>query len=242
VSGPKELNNEAITGRESMLVKNWMSRDVITIEKDASMRIAVKLLERHHIRSLPVMQKEQLVGILSISDIKRASASDASSLEIHELMYLIEKIQIKEIMTKNPVTVDFHQTVDEVAELLLDKNISGAPVIDQENHLAGIITRSDILKVMISMTGANRKGIDFGFEVEDEPGSIKEITDTIRFYKGRLASIMISYRNAPVGSRHVYIRIYHVDRDRIEELKDIMFHRFKVLYILDYLEASREVF
>jgi len=225
-----------------MLVKNWMSRDVITIEKDASMQIAVKLLEQHHIRSLPVMHKNQLVGILSGSDIKRASASNASSLEIHELMYLIEKIQIKEIMTKNPITVSLHQTVDEVAELLLANNLSGAPVVDEENHLAGIITRSDILKVMISLTGANRRGIDFGFEVKDEPGSIKKITDTIRRFNGRLASILISYRDAPVGSRHVFIRVYHMDRSRIEELKDNLFNRFKVLYIFDYLEASREVF
>ncbi len=225
-----------------MLVENWMSRDVITIERGDLMHMAVKLMKQHQIRSLPVVHENRLIGIVSNGDIKRASASNASSLEIHEMLYLVERIQIKEIMTKPPISVSPNETVDEVAEVMLKKNISSTPVVDADGILVGIITRSDILKVMISLSGADRRGIDFGFKVSDEPGSIKEITDTIRSFGGRLASILISYRVAPVGSRHVYVRVFHVDRHRLDTLKKELFSNCNVLYIIDYLEQSREVF
>ncbi|MFH2133137.1 MAG: CBS and ACT domain-containing protein [bacterium] len=225
-----------------MLVKDWMSKEVITIDEDDSMRMAIKLMKEYKIRSLPVMKKGKLVGILSNGDIKRASASDATSLEIHEMKYLIDKILIRDIMVKHPITASPLQTVDEVADLLLKENISSAPVLDNAGNLIGIITKSDILKVMVSLSGSNRRGIDFGFEIPDAPGSIKEITDIFRSYGGRLASILISYRQAPAGSRHVYIRVYHVNRRELEALKSDLFSKFKVLYMIDYIEQSREVF
>ena len=82
-----------------MLVKNWMSKPAITIDIDAFMNDAIKLLKNHNIKMLPVMEKGRLVGIVTDRDLKRASASDATTLEIHELLYLISKIKIKEIMT-----------------------------------------------------------------------------------------------------------------------------------------------
>jgi acetoin utilization protein AcuB len=225
-----------------MLAKNWMSRDVITIEPEDSMQLAMKLMEKHRIRALPVVHANRLVGIVSNGDIKRASASNATTLDVHELAYLVARIKVKDIMTREPVSVSPLLTVDEVAEIMLNKGISCTPVVDEDDHLIGILTKSDILKVMISLSGANRRGIDFGFNVRDEPGSIKEITDTIRSFGGRLASILISYREAEVGYRHVYVRIFHMDRNRMEELKDRLFNDYHLLYIIDYLEQSREIF
>ena len=88
-----------------MLVKNWMSDKVITVDVNDSMQDAVKLLKGHNIRMLPVMKKGELVGIVTDRDMKRASASDATTLEIHELLYLISTIKVKNIMTKDPITV-----------------------------------------------------------------------------------------------------------------------------------------
>ena len=88
-----------------MLVKNWMSREVITIDMNNSMQDANKLMKEHSINRLPVMEKGKLVGIVTDRDLKRASASDANSLEIHEILYLLSDIKVGEIMTKDPITV-----------------------------------------------------------------------------------------------------------------------------------------
>ena len=82
-----------------------MSKPVITVKADDSMQKATELLKEHNIRILPVMEIGKLVGIITDRDLKRASASDATTLEILELVYLLSKIQVKEIMTKEPITI-----------------------------------------------------------------------------------------------------------------------------------------
>jgi len=225
-----------------MLVKNWMKKPAITIDAEVSMNDAIKLLKNHNIKMLPVMEKGKLVGIVTDRDLKRASASDATSLEIHELLYLISKIKIKEIMTKKPITVPEDYTVEETAEILLKHNISGVPVIDQYRDVVGTITQNDIFRILISLTGAEKRGIQFGMEVEDRPGSIKEITDVIREYGGRMASILTSYDIAPEGFRHVYIRMYGIDRFKINRLKEVLKEKARLLYMVDRREVHRETF
>jgi len=225
-----------------MLVKNWMSKPAITIDAGASMNDAIKLLKTHNIKMLPVMEKGKLVGIVTDRDLKRASASDATSLEIHELLYLISKIKIKEIMTKKPITVPEDYTVEETAEILLKHNISGVPVIDQYRDVVGTITQNDIFRILISLTGVAKRGIQFGLEVEDRPGSIKEVTDIIREYGGRMASILTSYDMAPEGFRQVYIRMYGIDRFKLNRLKEVLKEKARLLYMVDRREVHRETF
>jgi acetoin utilization protein AcuB len=225
-----------------MLVKNWMSKPAITIDIDAFMNDAIKLLKNHNIKMLPVMEKGRLVGIVTDRDLKRASASDATTLEIHELLYLISKIKIKEIMTKKPITVPEDYTVEETAEVLLKHNISGVPVVDQHHNVVGTITQNDIFRILISLTGAEKKGIQFGIEVEDRPGSIREVTDIIREYGGRMASILTSYDMAPEGFRQVYIRMYGIDRFKLDRLKEKLKKKARLLYMVDRREVHRETF
>lgn len=225
-----------------MLVKNWMSKPAITIDLEASMNDAIKLLKTHNIKMLPVMEKGKLVGIVTDRDLKRASASDATSLEIHELLYLISKIKINEIMTKKPITVPEDYTVEETAEILLKHNISGVPVIDQYRDVIGTITQNDIFRILISLTGVAKRGIQFGLEVEDRPGSIKEVTDIIREYGGRMASILTSYDMAPEGFRQVYIRMYGIDRFKLNRLKEVLKEKARLLYMVDRREVHRETF
>ncbi|HWR91354.1 MAG TPA: CBS domain-containing protein, partial [Desulfobacterales bacterium] len=109
-----------------MLVKNWMSKDVVTVNEDDSMQDALKLMKQHSIRMLPVLKNGSLVGVVTDRDLKRASASDATTLDVHELLYLVSKIKVKNIMAKNPISVPPDLTVEETAEVLLNNKISGA--------------------------------------------------------------------------------------------------------------------
>ncbi len=225
-----------------LLVENWMNPNVITVDADDSMLDATKILKEHNIRHLPVLEKGKLVGVITDRDLKRASASDATTLEAHELLYLIANIKIREIMTRNPITVPYNYTVEEAAEILLQAKISGMPVVDKDGDVIGTITQTDLFKVLISLTGVGKKGVQFAFLLEDRAGSIKEVADIIRSYGGRMASILSSYEKAPEGHRYVYIRMYDVNREKMPQLKEELKNKAKVLYVVDSRDNMREIF
>jgi len=225
-----------------MLVKECMSTPAITIDSEEPMSNAVNLMKEKGIRILPVLKKGQLVGVLSDGDIKRASPSDATLLEVHELLYLLARIKVRDIMNKNPVTIPMHFTVEEAAEKLLNYGISGAPVVDDRGDVVGVITQADMFKVLISLSGLQHRGVQFAFEIEDRPGSIKELTDVMRAAGGRIASILGTYDRTPAGNRHVYIRAYNLDRARLEVLKETLKKKAKMLYVVDHSENKREIY
>ena len=225
-----------------MLVKNWMSKSIITGDAEDSMDTATRLMKENKIKMLPVLKDGHLVGIVTDRDLKRASASDATSLEIHELLYLLTRIKIKTIMSENPVTVPEDYTVEETAEVLLRNKISGAPVVDQKGNIVGVITQSDIFRALISLTGIGKQGIQFAFQVDDRPGSIKELADIIRANGGRMTSILSSYDETPEGTRKVYIRMYGIDRVELIDLMEKLREKAKMLYMVDHREDKRQIF
>jgi acetoin utilization protein AcuB len=219
-----------------------MSKNVVSIDVNDSMQDAMRLLKEHGIRMLPVMSKGRLVGIVTDRDLKKASASDATTLEIHELLYLLQEIKVKDIMTKDPITVPPDYTAEETAQVLLDSKISGAPVVDDNGQVVGIITQTDLFRVLISLTGVGNGGIQFGFQVEDKPGSIKELADIIREYRGRMVSILTSYDEVPDGYRKVYIRMHSIERPRLQNLQDRLSEKAALLYMIDHRENNREIY
>jgi len=225
-----------------MLVSKWMSKNVITIDVDDSMQEAVKLMKQRDIRMLPVLKKRKLVGVVTDRDLKRASASDATTLDVHELLYLVSKIKVGNIMTKDPITVPQNLTVEETAVVLLKNKISGAPVVDQNGQLVGTITQTDLFRVLVSLTGVGKGGIQFAFQLEDRPGSIKEVADVIRLYGGRMVSILTSYEDVPDGYRKVFIRMHSIERVRLQQLKEELSYKAALIYMVDHRENIREIF
>jgi acetoin utilization protein AcuB len=225
-----------------MLVNNSMSKNIITVDENDSMQDAMKLLKEHDIRMLPVLKKGKLVGIVTDRDLKRASASDATTLEIHELLYLLTRIKVKDILTKEVITVPPDFTVEETVLVLLKNKISGAPVVDSKGQLVGTITQTDLFRLLISLTGVAKGGIQFGLQVEDRPGSIKEVADIIRKFGGRMVSILSSYDQVPEGHRRVYIRMRNVERSALQKLKQELESIAGLLYLVDDTENNREIF
>lgn len=225
-----------------MLVSNWMSKPVITANVNDSMQEAMRLLKKNDIRFLPVMESGKLVGVVTDRDLKRASASDATTLEIHELFYLLSKIKVKGVMTKNPVTVPPTFSIEETALVLIKNKISAVPVVDGNGQVVGVITQTDLFRVLTTLTGIDKKGIQFAFIIADQSGSIRKITDIVRKYNGRIASIMASYENAPEGCRKLYVRTYQIDRDLLSNLTKALKEAGEILYMIDHREGKREVF
>ena len=222
-----------------MLVKNWMSHPPITVKQDAALQDAIELLSKHGIHMLPVVDKDNLTGIITDLDIKRASASEVFSLEDSKLANSILRIKIKTIMNKKPVTIIEDNTIEETAVLLFVHNISGLPVVNPGGKLVGVITKNDIFRALISLTGINKKGIQFAVRLKDRPGAIKEITDIIREHGGRVASILSTNKEDFLD---VYIRSYGLDLPGRNRLTKVIGEQCKLLYVVDHDENLRKIY
>ena len=225
-----------------MLVKYWMKKDVYPLDVDDSMQDAIRLMRHHHPSLLPVMKKGKLVGVVTDRDLKQASASDATSLEVHELAYLIAKIKVKDVMSKNVVSVPSDYTLEEAAAKLMVNDISSAPVVNEHGKVLGVISKQEIFQALISLSGYWKRGIQWAFEIEDKPGSIKEITDIIRGYDARLVGLLTSYERAAPGHRRLYVRAWQVDRDKLGELENKLREKGTLLYVVDHKENKRQEF
>ncbi len=194
-----------------MRTANWMTKDPVSVLPTTSLSKCQKLLKMHNIRRLPVVDEDNhVVGIISDRDVKSASPSKASALEVHEMQYLLAEVKARDIMTPNPVTVRSSETISSVAMLMQDRKIGGLPVVDNNNCLIGIITDQDIFKVLVDISGARiRGGIDIAIECGDEPGTLSAILDIIRKYDGRIISVLTSFRDN--GARHIFLRLHPLD-------------------------------
>src|SRR5712692_358640 len=130
------------------LVQNWMTPHPITIDPKTTLPDAHRLLKQNRIRRLPVVDRGRLVGIVTLGDIREASPSDATSLSVYELNYLLARLSIDRIMTRNPITIGPAAEIYEAAELMLKHKISGLPVVEN-GQVMGIITESDIFRVLV---------------------------------------------------------------------------------------------
>ena len=225
-----------------MLVKNWMSKDVIAVDVDDSMQDASYLLREHNINILPVMEKDTMVGVITDKVLKQASPSDATTLDMHELLFLISKIKVRDLMRTPVVTVLPDHTVEEAAAILLEKKISGLPVVDEKGQVVGIITRSDLFRVLISLTGLGRKGIQFAIRLKDKPGPIKEVRELVHEYGARIASLLSSWDDAPPDHLNLYFRVYQIDRQQLPSLVEKIKAKGTLLYLVDHREDTRTIY
>lgn len=226
-----------------MLVREWMSPNVITIESGASIGEAVELLDAHNIRLLPVVQEGRLVGMLTNVDLKpfySISSPDGTAGFWGPLV--ASRVKVEDVMSRAPITVPEDFTVEETAEVLLKNAVSGVVVVDKQNRLAGVLTQTDINHVLVSVTGLWRGGIVFGFMLEDTPGAIKGLTDIMRAYGGRLASILSAYERAPKGYRRVHIRVRGLERSKLAQLEKDLREKAALIYRIDQRENTREIY
>ena len=225
-----------------MLVKYWMSKDIISVAPGDSMKHAMDMIKKNRIHQLPVMSDGQLKGFLTDGDLKRASASDATTLDVYELIYLLDKIKVADIMSHPVTTVPIDYTVEETAEMLLKKRISAMPVVAADNHVEGIITQSDLFRALVALTGLQDRGLHIALLLEDRPGSIMEVANTVRQAGGKMASILTSYKRSPAGYRRVYFRVYKIDRSAADAMLGQIGRMGQLLYIVDHRDNVRKIF
>lgn len=206
-----------------MLVKNWMTPEVLTVSPDTSLLKIGKLLKEHNVRRAPVVDGSgKVVGIVSDRDVKEASPSKATSLDMYEMRYLLAEIQARQIMTKNPITIKSSDTVEKAAMIMLDNKIGGLPVVD-DGKLVGIVSDQDVFKALVDISGVREGGVQFGISLPNELGATRPILDLLRARGARILSMLSA--NNDEGRRTIFLRIKNMDSREeenalIEEIKN----------------------
>jgi len=188
-----------------MLVRKKMKKDLITITKNERMTVAKKILKEKNIRHLPVVDGKKLIGLVTNMDIRKAEASPATSLEIRELHYLLDKLTVGEIMTRNVITISPDISIEEAAILLHDNKIGCLPVVEDGN-LVGIITENDVMEILIEVLGMKEKGSRLEVVVDDKPGALADITRIIKESNVNITSVVTDMADEP-GKRVVVFKL-----------------------------------
>ena len=161
-----------------MFVSERMSYPVVTVVPEMPINEALTLMRREHIRRTPVIKDGKLVGIVSDKDLLNASPSPATSLSIWEMNYLLSKITVKDVMTKEVRTVTDDTPIEDAARIMADNKIGGLPVTRDEK-VVGIITETDLFKIFLEMMGAREKGVRCTVIILNQPGELAKITQAL---------------------------------------------------------------
>jgi acetoin utilization protein AcuB len=187
-----------------MLVEDVMQRDLITVTPGTTLPEALRLSRGRGIRHLPVMDDGDLVGIVSDRDLKRAMASPATSLERHELNYLLEKVTMEEIMTRAVITVGPMLPVEEAARLMIKERISALPVTEQ-GRVVGIVTETDVLELFLRAMGAGEPSSRLDVFLPAESHALGDAVNAIEDAGAGISSIVTLPRRD--GRKEVVIRV-----------------------------------
>ena len=171
-----------------MLVRDRMSKNPITTSSGAGVPDALQVMRGSKVRQLPVLNnKGEMVGIVSLEDLLRVSPSPATSLSVYELNYLLDKLKIEEVMTREVITVTEDMALEEAGRIMADNKISGVPVL-RDGDLVGIITESHLFNVLVELFGARKPGVRLTLLMPEVRGTIAKLTAAIAELGGQIVA------------------------------------------------------
>jgi acetoin utilization protein AcuB len=188
-----------------MFVDNSMTRKVIAVHPDVVILEARETMTENGIRHLPVVDSEdRLAGIVTDRDIRSAMPSvlldDADSQEIRKRL---ARVTVKEIMTRDPVTIPPQYTIQDALLLIQKTRVGAFPVVDETGRLKGIISIRDLVRAFINVLGIGEPGMLIGILVEERIGQLKQIVDAITEEKISFGSVLVA-RHWEEGKRAVF--------------------------------------
>ena len=189
-----------------MIVAKRMMRNPVFVDENDSMKKAMDILKERGIRHLPVLkEREKLVGIVTERDIKQASPSPATALEIREIYYLLDKVKVKQIMTRRVYTVSPNTSIEEAALIMREKKVGCLPVVDG-GKLVGILTETDILDAFLESLGVHGPGYRVELALPDKAGILFEVLKLIKDFDGNIVSVASASHEDP-GMKIIILRI-----------------------------------
>ncbi|CAK7054941.1 MAG: Inosine-5'-monophosphate dehydrogenase [Desulfovibrio sp.] len=204
-----------------MLILDWMKPHVITVVPDTSLLQCRKLLKDNRINYLPVVDRDNIVvGLIASADLKAFAPQHSTGFEILEALDILAETKVKDVMVVAPVTIHYNNTVEQAAKTMFDRHVACLPVIDDEDRLVGIITGWDIFHALLNMSGAEQGGDEAGFVLPNQPGTIREILDTLKTHGMSVISVLSAA--ADNGMRQVKIRFRAQDAAALDDTFEIL--------------------
>lgn len=216
-----------------MYVGRIMNTYLMTVPPDTSLQKAKEIIDEKRINHLLVVDKNgNLIGIVSDRDIKQTSASPATALSVHELNYLLTQLTVEQIMSKKIITIPPGTTIERAALIMQKNRINALPVIEDEK-LVGIITSSDVMRVLLRAIGFGEGSARFIVLVEDRVGVIAEVSRILKDQGISILSLVTWPEKDYPGIYQLVMRVAAKDKDNaVSALRD---QGFKVLteYVRD---------
>ncbi len=200
-----------------MLVQERMSRNPITVRPSTSLHEALRVMREANVRRLPVLnEKGKLVGIVLEKDLLYASPSPATSLSVYELNYLVAKIKIEDLMTRDVITVCEDCPLEEAARIMADNDIGGLPVM-RDDTLVGMITESDLFKTFLELLGARMPGLRVTVKMREGKGVLARLTHEVSERGGDIVSLG-TFWSESLSDRGIVFKVQDIDRQAVEAL------------------------
>lgn len=220
-----------------MLIKDWMATTILTVDANTSVMRATRTMKENNIRRLPVMSHGKLIGVITDRDLKEASPSTTSDIDIHEMYYLLSEMKVKDVMTDKCIALKQNDTLEKAALVMLKERISGIMILDDEEKLVGLLSETDILRGFIQATGIQDGAHQYVIDMPDAAGSTTRIIDLLRQKEARVLSILTSFSDAPRGTKQVSIRILAEDKvaEEIDKQIEALEHYHVVFHGKDEL-------
>jgi len=208
-------------------IRDVMSTNVVAVDEKTSIHDARKIMEAHRIRRLPVMQRDKLIGLITERMLLEASPSPATALSIHELHYLLAKMAVKDIMVKKPFTISPDMPPEEAMQLGQEMGYGGFPVVE-DGRVVGIVTESDIVRLMTRVLGVSKRGKRITIKASNEFGNMQKIMDILDKNKTVLLSLM-SLKEPEEEERLIVLRLESENAEPIA--KELRASGFNVTYV-----------
>jgi acetoin utilization protein AcuB len=197
-----------------MLVRDYMSQPPIVISPKTPITEALKMMRDHSIRRLPVIDSAgRLIGIVSDKDLLHAEPSPATSLSIWEITYLLGRITVEQVMTRNVLTVGPTTPLEDAAQIMVDRKIGGLPVVDAD-QVVGVVTETDIFRVFAILLGANERGTGVTATAIDRPGLLADLTGATARAGGDIISI-VTYPADSSSKTSVFLKVKGVSMEQL---------------------------
>ena len=199
-----------------MLVGERMTRNPVTITEDTSIDDALHLMRERKVRRFPILDKAgHLVGIVSDKDLLHAAPSPASTLSVYEMHYLLAKLTVKKVMSSPVITVGADTPLEVAARIMADSKIGGLPVVDGDN-LVGIITETDIFKILIELLGARTPGLRVTVSLPDRKGNLAKLAQALADRGANIISL-VTYAGTTADDSLITIKVNGVEETAVRE-------------------------
>lgn len=200
-----------------MSVKDFMTKELVVVDPQTKIFGAVDLMKKYEIHRLPVVENNSLIGLITEGTIQAAMPSQATSLSVFEINYLLNKTTVNDVMIRDVQTIAPNDLLEDAIYLMRKKNIGVLPVVDMRENLVGIITNNDIFDAFLKITGYTDGGTRIQLRIEkDQRGVLAEVCQVLSSHGYNIATVVVNRNETET------IIEFQISTQEVKELKEFL--------------------